>query len=309
VIVVNWNVRDLLRECLRSVCETLRPVEWGWELIVVDNHSSDGSAEMVRDEFPQATLLQNGENLGFAKANNQAFRRCRGELILLLNPDTVVPEHALDRMAGIMKARADAGALGCRLVGPDGSVQRFTGGHPPGILNVSAYYLLAQRALPPRLLPSPLFLAREPESDEAVGWVSGCCMLLRRQALGGAIFDERFFLYGEDLELCQRLARSGWMVLYTPRVQITHHGGRSLEAQTADLRLCNFSGLRQAFVLGNGRAWLFDIVMSVAFLLRCAAFGAAACARPGRGFGIRAARSRDLLSAALRMLLHRKACP
>ena len=105
VIVVNWNVRDVLRDCLRSLQEQMLLPPGAWEVIVVDNDSRDGSVEMMRKEFPAAVLLTNRENLGFGKANNQAFRICRGQYVLLLNPDTVVLDHAVDRMLEMMEAR------------------------------------------------------------------------------------------------------------------------------------------------------------------------------------------------------------
>ena len=130
-------------------------------------------------------------------------------------------------------------------------------------------------------------------------------MLLRRAALGGTLFDERFFMYGEDLELCRRLAADGWQIVYTPRASIVHHGGRSLELQSPGLRSRNLMGLREVYMRrpGFSSARLFDFVMFLAFLLRVFVFGLAARARPGRGFDARAAASRHLLGESLRLLL------
>src|SRR5262249_26266572 len=126
VIIVSWNVRDLLRDCLRSLYGEMELTAGRWEIIVVDNASADGSAEMVHNEFANVCVLANSENAGFAKANNQALTSCRGEFILLLNPDTVVQDHAVDRMLRIMQAQPEIGALGCRLLNTDGSLQRWT---------------------------------------------------------------------------------------------------------------------------------------------------------------------------------------
>src|SRR5262249_36157115 len=137
VIVVNWKVRNLLRECLQSLRRQMRLPSEAWEVIVVDNDSRDGSVEMVRAEFPEAKLIANRENVGFGRANDHAFPFCRGRYVLLLNPDTVVLDHAADRMLEIMEARPEIGALGCRLLNSDGTFQRWTGGNLPRLLNVT----------------------------------------------------------------------------------------------------------------------------------------------------------------------------
>lgn len=305
VIVVNWNVRDLLRDCLRSLYDEMLVPPDAWELIVVDNDSRDGSAEMVRKEFPEAVLMANDQNLGFGKANNQAFRICRGRYVLLLNPDTVVAGHAVDRMMGIIHERSDVAALGCRLLTSDGTVQRWTGGHSPRPLNVACHFLFPYRALPAGILARPLVLEKEPIYDVEVGWVSGACMLLRRAALGEKIFDERFFLYGEDLELCDQLVRNGWKVLYTPRVHILHYGASSLGKQTAEIQLTRLRNLREIFATHNANRspFVFDLVVSIGFLARSIAYALAAGLRPGRGFETRSADCRLLCSESVRMLL------
>jgi hypothetical protein len=278
-----------------------------WECIVVDNNSGDGSIEMVRNEFSATRVLENKENLGFAKANNQAFGVCRGRYVLLLNPDTVVLDHAIDCMVETMERRPDVAALGCGLLNTDGSFQRWNGGHPPNLRNVTCHFLFAYRVLPARVLPPPLYLEKKPEGDSALGWVSGTCMLLRREALGNQIFDERFFMYGEDIDLCQRLSRTGWSVLYTPRAQIVHHDGASLASQSPDFEVNKLRGLRDVFAVSNGPVamMLYDLVVSAGFLLRALAYGIAALTHPGRGFDTRAGRSRLFLSEAVRTLVHR----
>ena len=307
VIVVNWNVRDLLRECLASLAREMRLPRDSWEVIVVDNASGDGSVEMVRREFPDAVVLANGDNLGFGRANNQAFRMCRGRYVLLLNPDTVVKDHAIDRMMETMDGRPDVAALGCRLLNTDGTFQRWTGGSPPGLLNVTCHFLLLYRLIPARLMPRPLYLETEPRQDLEVGWVSGACMLLRREAVGDAIFDERFFLYGEDVELCDRLARGGWKVVYTPRASIVHHEGKSLAGQTPEIQLSKLRGLRDIFSMRHSRMSLaaYDVVVSLGFLLRSVLFTVAALTPAGERYEAQARRSRHFLAEALRALTHR----
>jgi N-acetylglucosaminyl-diphospho-decaprenol L-rhamnosyltransferase len=307
VIIVNWNVRDVLRDCICSLQQQILLPSHEWELIVVDNNSSDGSAEMVKANFLNAIVLANTENLGFAKANNQAFRISSGKYTLLLNPDTIILDHAVDRMLELMQARPDVGALGCCLLNEDGSFQRWTGGSSPNLLNVACHFLLAYKVLPAGILPRPIYLEHEPACDLEVGWVSGACMLLKREALGDLIFDERFFLYGEDLELCERLVRSGWKVIYTPRAHIVHLEGRSLQGQGPEIQLSKIRALREVFARRHQRSQLFvyDLLVIVGFLLRTFLFSLASYIRPGRGYELRTVRSRQYSVEALRALVHR----
>jgi GT2 family glycosyltransferase len=307
VIVVNWKVRELLRECLRSLHAEMQLDPQEWELIVVDNDSGDGSAEMVAAEFAHARLIANRENVGFGRANDQAFRICRGRYVLLLNPDTVVLDHAVDRMLATMDARTDVGVLGCRLLNTDGSFQRWTGGNSPRLSNVACNFLLLNRLLPEALLPPPLYLESEPTRDVEVGWVSGACMLLRRSALRTQIFDERFFLYGEDLELCDRLRLGEWKVVYTPSARIIHHQGRSLAQQTLAVQHNKMQGLRVVFAMRNSASLLplYDLIILAGFAMRTVLFAIAALVRPGHGYSERGIVSRRCLAEAFSSLVGR----
>lgn len=305
VIVVNWNVRDLLRNCLHSLYQQMLLPPTSWNVVVVDNNSSDASAEMIAQEFPQAVLLANRENLGFAKANNQAFRQCAGKYILLLNPDTVVLNHAVDSMIELLEARLDVAALGCRLLNADGSFNRWTGGNSPTLPNVACHFLFANKLLPQAILPRPLYLETDAKRDLEVGWVSGACMLLRREALGDNIFDERFFLYGEDMDLCDRLIRAGWKVLYTQQACIVHLEGQSLQGQSQEIQASKVRALREVYARRHGRTSLFayDLVVTFGFFMRAALFAAAALVRPGRGYELRVAKSRQYFVEAMRALM------
>lgn len=307
VIIVNWKVRDLLRECLRSLQQQMILPRQRWEVIVVDNDSQDGTCEMVQKEFPGVALRANHENVGFGRANNQAFQQCRGKYVLLLNPDTLVLDHAVDRLVAMLEQSTDVAALGCRLVSGDGSFQRWTGGSQPNLANVTCHFLFLNRLLPAALLPRPLYLESDPDHDLAVGWVSGACMMLRRQALAAQVFDEKFFLYCEDLDLCDRLIASGWKVVYTPSAQIVHYDGRSLETQSSEVKVSKLRSLRQVFSSKHGRVslLLYDLVVAIGFSMRRLALGLAARLRPGQGFEGRAEKSRQFQAEALRALLDR----
>lgn len=278
-----------------------------WELIVVDNNSSDDSAEMVRKDFAHATLLANQENLGFGNANNQAFLFSRGKYLLLLNPDTLVLDHAVDRMLEIMEDDPKIAALGCCLLNANGSFQRWTGGNAPNLRNVACHFLLGYKFLPAAILPRPIYLEHEPAIDVQVGWVSGACMLLRREALGSAIFDTSFFLYGEDLDLCERLGQNEWKVVYTPRARIIHLEGRSLQGQSEEIRLSKVRAMRHVFARRHGRiaVLVYDLLVTAGFFLRTLLFGLAAGIRPARDYQIHNQQSRQYFKEALRVLFHR----
>lgn len=308
VIVVSWNVRDLLRECLHSLEREMSLPRDDWELVVADNDSEDGTVAMLRDEFPRAKVLANNENLGFGRANNRALHECSGEFVLLLNPDTIVLDHAVDRMVETLERHREAAAVGCRLQNRDGSHQRWTGGAAPGLLNVTCHFLMAYRVLPVTMLPAPLYLEHEPRSDVEVGWVSGACMLLRRESLGDAIFDERFFMYGEDMELCSRLIRRGGTVIYTPTASVVHLEGGSLDGPAAELKAGKLRSLREVFAMDHGAVALlyYDLVVFLGFLLRFLIFGLGSLWPSRHDFRARALRSGHFLAEAFVTLVLRR---
>jgi GT2 family glycosyltransferase len=248
--------------------------------------------------------VENAENIGFGRANNLAFRRARGEFVLLLNPDTVVIDGAADRMLALMRQRPDAACIGSRLLNADGSFQRWTGGGQPTLANCAAHFLLLYKILPARILPPPLYLEDQPPAEREVGWVSGACMMLRRSAVPEPLFDERFFMYCEDLDLCARLIAAGWKVLYAPAAAVIHLDGRSMALQTPEIRVSQMRSLRHVFAQRHGRAQLFlyDLVILAGFSIRYALallpFG-----RFGRDFRVAEERGRRFVGEAVRSLV------
>ena len=301
-MIVNWNVRDLLRQCLESLRHSagLRPD--AMQVIVVDNNSHDGSAEMVAAEFAKVTLIANRDNPGFGRANNQALPLCSGRYILLLNPDTVVLDQAVRRMIERMDARPDVAVLGCRLLNGDQSLQRWTGGAFPRAWNLASHYLFLDKLLPRRMRPPPLYLDRDSLQDIDVDWVSGACMLLRPSMLGGRLFDPAFFMYGEDMELCHRLKSQGYRVVYSPVASIVHYQGASMKQQQGDVLLAALKGPRQFYrqMRGERALWWFDLFTVCGFGLRWALFSAASWGQPQR-FAAKAASSKDLMVRAWRI--------
>lgn len=241
-VIVNYCTRDLLRDCLVSI---RRDGANAVDLIVVDNHSTDDSAEMVRVEFPEVRLILNLENLGFSKANNQGIKEAHGKYILLLNSDTIVFPGALHAMKQFMEERPDAGAVSCRLVYADGRTQPSMGTQSrPGIMELiyrlSGLSRLVRGDRARRLLRRYLgfllgstlrsYLDSYVTADSALEaeTISGACLMLRRKAIDQVgLLDENFFMYLEDLDYCIRLRKAGWKLFYLPSTKIVHLVGKS----------------------------------------------------------------------------------
>lgn len=228
VAVVSYNARDALEACLSSVFGSANRKQL--EVIVVDNASSDGSATMIRESFPQATLMESSDNVGFARASNLAWRRAQSELVVFLNSDTIVPPQALARLVEMMNTRRDIGVLGPLLRNTDGSVQMSFG----KMMSLTAE--LRQKIVDGGYRdgrgPLRSYVERLHATERDVDWVSGACLVTRRELLersGG--FDEAFFLYSEDVDLCARLRKQGFRVVFTPEVAITHHRGSSVSKE------------------------------------------------------------------------------
>jgi len=247
IVIVNWNVCDLLRGCLQSIatgCQ-LRPAgsetegpwppplslgAWTAEVIVVDNGSRDGSREMLQEEFPWAQVIANRENMGFVRGCNQGIRISRGRYILLLNPDTKVMGEALSLMVDYMEAHPRVGALGPQLRYPDGSVQpsrrRF-----PTLATAFLESTLLQQWFPRNRVLDRYYVKDHPDDiTQEVDWVVGACALLRREAIEQVgLLDEHLFMYSEELDWCRRARSQGWKVVYFPVAQVIHYEGKSSE--------------------------------------------------------------------------------
>jgi GT2 family glycosyltransferase len=226
VIIVSWNTREILGDCLRSAYEQAEGIEC--EVIVVDNASSDGSAEMVKRDFEKTILIENTENRGFAAANNQGMAVAKGRYALLLNSDTIVLDNAIAKTVELADRHPDTAVTGCRVLNPDGSLQP-TCFMFPSLLNMflAAAYLY-------KLFPRNRFFGRErmtwwDRNDERdVEVVTGCMMLVRRSAIERVgVMDERYFMYCEETDWCYRFRQAGWRVMFTPSAEIIHLGGQS----------------------------------------------------------------------------------
>jgi GT2 family glycosyltransferase len=224
IVIVSWNARADLQRCLDSLLSS--PARADHEIVVVDNGSTDGAPEMVARRFPSVRLLGAGGNLGFAAANNLAIRGTASELVLLLNPDTIVQPHAIDRLVGRLRALPRAAAIGPLLLDEAGRPERSFGPapSPAGELWQKTAGWLWRQSLP----GVKGWIQRETRRERRVRWISGAAMLLRRADLERAgLLDERYFLYWEDVDLCLSLGAQKREVWFTPAATIVHARGRS----------------------------------------------------------------------------------
>jgi GT2 family glycosyltransferase len=221
VVIVTRNNRRYLEPCLDSLSHSARHA---YEVVVVDNGSTDGTQSMLRTHHPDVLVIDNGRNVGLSKASNQGITATDGRHVLLLNDDTLVNTASLDAMVEFMDQTPDAGAVGGRLLNDDGSVQACYN----EFSTLAEEFMIATRlgeAIRPGY-PSRL----DGEAVREVDWVSSACVLLRRQALDDVgLLDEDYFIYGDEADLQFRLKRAGWHVYFIPHASTIHFGGRSLD--------------------------------------------------------------------------------
>jgi len=250
IIIVSFNTKDLLRNCLKSIY-TLYPKPYTLEVIVVDNASKDGSAEMVAKDFPQVALIRNKKNLGFAAANNQGIKKARGRYLLLLNSDTLILEDALAKMVAFMDRNKKIGIATCQLLNKDKTIQA-SGGFFPTLPRVFAWMFFlddlpiisrlikAYHPHEPSFYTKNLFYQREHFQD----WVTGAFFLIRKKVVEKiGLLDEQFFMYVEEVDYCFRAKKAGFLVAYTPMAKIIHLGQKSLR-QPGDAAVREYKGLK-----------------------------------------------------------------
>lgn len=227
IVIICWNDLKVIGDCLHSIYAGTHEIEF--EVIVSDNSSTDGSVAFISQNYPQVRVVENRANLGFAKGNNAGIRHTTGQYVLILNPDTIVHERALDKLVAFAEGHPKAGAFGCRVLNPDGSYQ-VSARLFPTIQRywVAALYLRHLASL------SDLFVYEEypgwkGETERPIDWQSGCCVMVRSdvlKTLGG--FDEQFFYHFEEVDLCRRIWNAGYPILFTPAATIIHLGGQSV---------------------------------------------------------------------------------
>jgi N-acetylglucosaminyl-diphospho-decaprenol L-rhamnosyltransferase len=223
IIIVSWNTRDLLLQCLQSLPAAVGDLQA--DVWVVDNASTDGSMAAVRQQFPTVQVIENKTNVGFAAANNQAIVRSSGRYALLLNSDTIAFPNSIERLVRFADRHPRAGVVGPLLVNPDGSFQgSFT--DFPSLLNETLNVTGIGRRLYGRWYPN--YGSRFAQHPRRVDVIQGACMLARREAFAQVgLMDEAYFMYSEETDWCYRMARSGWELWFTPDATIRHYGAQS----------------------------------------------------------------------------------
>jgi GT2 family glycosyltransferase len=227
IVIICWNDLKVISDCLKSVFNETTKIEF--EVIISDNGSSDGSLDYITQNFPTARIVENGANLGFARGNNAGINVARGEYVLILNPDTIIHDRALEKLVAFADSHPEAGAFGCRVLNPDGSFQNPARPIPTvsGYL-ISALYLRWLGGLSPRF-DSDVYAGWDGRSQRTIGFQSGCCILFRKEVLESLhSFDDRFFFHFEESDLCYRIWQTGRSVLFCPEAEITHLGGQSV---------------------------------------------------------------------------------
>lgn len=231
IVIICWNDLKVIRDCLRSIFENTKHTNF--EVIVSDNGSTDGSIEYIRTQFPRVRIIENGANLGFAKANNVGIKQAQGEYVLILNPDTIIHPGSLDRWIAFADQHPKAGAFGCKVLRADGTY--WPAARPFPTVRRAMTAALGLGRLGRFGIFSRLFVSNEYDSwdgsdERDVDWQSGCCVLFRGYVLrqvGG--FDEQFFYHYEEVDLCRRVWQAGYTIRYTPESSITHLGGQSVD--------------------------------------------------------------------------------
>ena len=269
IVIVSWNTRDITRDCLRSIYAAAG--ELSLEIILIDNHSSDGSAEMVASEFPKVILQRNEENRGFAAANNQGIALAQGRYVLLLNSDTLVMDRAIAKAVAFADAHPEAGMVGCQTRCPNGDLQ-YNCYLFPSLLNLA----LSLTKLQVMFWYKPFF------GRYRLGWwdygsvrevdgIAGCFMLVRKAAIDqvGPMAEE-YFMYSEDTDWCWRFHRAGWKVLYTPEPVIVHFGGCSSSQAATDMHLMERRSLLMFLEKKSGKLvrWIANVMFCTATLCR-----------------------------------------
>lgn len=236
IVIVSWNTKNLLKKCLESIFARTKTL--GFEVIVVDNNSTDGTREQIANSKWPIAFVENEKNLGFAKANNQGIEKSKGEFILLLNPDTEIKNGALEKMVQLMRERPDCGVAGCKILNPDGSLQPSVRRFPDFLsstlisLNFHSHchshchshrFNLFARAVD-RYLARDFDYSKNQEADQ----VMGAFFMTRREVIEKiGNLDEKFFIWFEEVDFCKRAKEAGFKVMYTPEAEIIHHGAAS----------------------------------------------------------------------------------
>ena len=270
IVIVNYNVKYFLEQCLHSVMNAMNGLEC--EVFVIDNNSVDGSIRMVKEKFPEVHLIENKVNIGFSKANNQAIRKSKGEYILLLNPDTLVEDDTLRKVIGFMDSHPDAGGLGVKMIDGKGKFLPESKRSLPSP-TVSFFKIFGVSSIFPksRLFGKYHLGYLDRDKIHQIEVLAGAFMLIRKQVLDKiGLLDEAFFMYGEDIDLSYRITQAGYHNYYFPETRIIHYKGESTKKSSINYVFMFYTAMiifaKKHFSKGNARA--FSMVINFAIYLR-----------------------------------------
>jgi GT2 family glycosyltransferase len=246
VVIVSWNTKEVTRNCLTSVFRETKNLNF--EVFVVDNASTDGTVPMIKKEFPQARLIENSENKGFAAANNQAIRKAAGEFILLLNSDTIVIENAIEKLACFARTHSDAGVVGGRLLNKDKTLQPSARNFPnifTHFIEINGWHNCLKKNKYLGFIRKFYHLISSHDKSRKVDWVSGAFFLIRKEVIEKVgLLDEHYFMYSEEMDFCFRVKKKDWEVYFTPEAEVIHLGGESARQVKEEMLLAQFQTFR-----------------------------------------------------------------
>ena len=268
IIIVNYNVKEFLQNLLHSVNKAAQDISH--EIIIVDNGSDDGSVELIQQKFPDVKLIINEKNLGFGKANNIAMKQAAGEYFLLLNPDTLLSEDTLKEMMSFLKKQPDAGIAGCKILNPDGTLQLACRRSFPGPWISFCKVMGLSNLFPKSKIFAKYNLTYLDENQTyEVDAISGSFMMMKREVYkktGG--FDQDFFMYGEDLDLCYRIQKEGYKVFYVHSAQIIHYKGESTKRSSIDDTKLFYDAMHLFVKKHFSASFIVEIILQTAIIFR-----------------------------------------
>ncbi|MBA7511225.1 hypothetical protein ES705_03216 [subsurface metagenome] len=270
IVIVNYNVKAFLEQCLMAIERARHNLKI--EIFVVDNSSVDGSQAMVKKGFPYVHLIENKENIGFSKANNQALRLAKGKYVLILNPDTLIQEDTLTTLKDFLDKHSKTGAVGCKLINPDGSFQAGSRrGFPTPWVAFTRISGLSKIFPRIRLFGQYNMTYLSPDTESEVDVLTGSLMLIRKRVLDNiGHFDEDYFMYGEDIDLCYRIKKQGWKIHYTPITTAIHYKGESTKKGEFSY-ISNFYSAMLIFIhkhFQNHYSFLLRTILAIGIYIR-----------------------------------------
>ncbi|MCK5451650.1 MAG: glycosyltransferase family 2 protein [Candidatus Omnitrophica bacterium] len=270
IVIVNWNAEQYLERCLKSIADAVGDLVY--EVIVLDNDSSDNSLKILKKFVPDVKIIESKENLGFGRGVNYASDRASGEFLVIMNPDIKIMKEAFKEIHSFFKSHPEAGIVGPKIINPDGSLQALGGGESPLSLwaAFNHYFFLAKKM---GHIPffRGIYVSGETQIPLEVGWVTGACFMIRNSLFKEiGMFDEDFFMYSEDVDLCYRVKKKGWKIFYIPDAEVVHYLGVSTFQVWDKIIAQQGNNTVRLFRKHRGKAalFIFRTFLSFGFVLR-----------------------------------------